>query len=62
MSDRVNRLIEQRQLRRGVMALLAEPLQGAEKEVFLSVAEEDLNTSLPAPGRHHMRLYLKAVK
>ena len=61
MSDHVSRLVEQRQLRRGVLQLLAEPLPDDARAQFLDDAEADLNRQLPAPGRAHMRMYLKSV-
>lgn len=61
MTDDVNRLVERRQLMRAAIANLAEPLEGEARVRFLAAAEERLNRSLPAPGRAHMRNYLRAV-
>lgn len=61
MGDEVSRLIEQRAVMRAAIECLAEPLQGEAKEQFLAGAEATFNRALPAPGRQHMRMYLRAV-
>ena len=62
MSHESDRLIEQRILRRGIIALLAAPLEGAAHDDFLASAEEKMKRQLPAPGRKQMRNYLSIVK
>jgi len=62
MSDPTKRLIEQRLLRRAVMHILAEPLIGQERDLFLSSEEEKLNASLPRPSKAQMRSVLKIAK
>ena len=61
MGTEVSRLIEQRAVMRAAIACLAEPLHGEAKDRFLTDAEAKLNRTLPAPGRQHMRMYLRAV-
>lgn len=61
MSDEISRLIEQRAVMRAAIACLAEPLTGEAKQQFLDQAEDRFNKSLPAPGRHHMRMYLRSA-
>ncbi len=61
MGVEIDRLVEQRQLRMAVIDILAEPLQGAAREQFVAEQRVKLDRELPAPSRHHMRLYLKAV-
>jgi hypothetical protein len=61
MGGQINGLIEQRQLRLAIIDILAQPLQGDAREEFIARQREILNRDLPAPSRHHMRLYLKAV-
>jgi hypothetical protein len=56
-----DRLIEQRLLRRAIIGILAEPLDGAARDRFCSTAEDDLNRSLPAPGRQQMRASLRVI-
>lgn len=61
MGDEVSRLVEQRAVMRAAIECLAEPLEGDAKDQFLREAERKLNKALPAPGRHHMKLYLRQV-
>lgn len=61
MGDEVSRLIEQRAVMRAAIACLAEPLHGAAKDEFVARAEARFNRELPAPGRQHMKMYLRAV-
>jgi hypothetical protein len=61
MSAEINRLVEQRQLRLAAIDCLAQPLQGDVRQAFIEKHTAIMNRELPAPSRHHMRLYLKAV-
>lgn len=61
MGTEVSRLIEQRAVMRAAIACLAEPLHGDAKARFIAQAEAKFNRTLPAPGRQHMRMYLRAV-
>lgn len=61
MSAETNRLIEQRQLRLAIIDMLARPLSGEDKEQFVADQRAKLERELPAPSRHHMRMYLKAI-
>ena len=61
MADEISGLIEQRQVMRGIIDMLAEPLTGDARAEFLITAERRLNDAYPAPGKHHMRMYLRSV-
>jgi hypothetical protein len=61
MGVEIDRLVEQRQLRMAVIDLLAQPLQDEARERFVADQRAKLERELPAPGRHHMRLYLRSV-
>ena len=61
MSAEINRLVEQRQLRLAVIDMLAEPLEGEARATFVAEQRAKLERELPTPGKHHMRLYLRAV-
>jgi hypothetical protein len=61
MGVEIDRLVEQRQLRMAVIDFLAQPLQGAAKDAFVAEQRAKVERELPAPSRHHMRLYLRAV-
>jgi hypothetical protein len=61
MSAEIDRLVEQRQLRLAIIDLIAAPLSGEARDQFILDQRERLERELPAPSRHHMRLYLRAV-
>jgi hypothetical protein len=61
MGVEIDGLIEQRQLRMAVIDMLAQPLEGAAKDTFVAQQRAKLERELPAPSRHHMRMYLRSV-
>jgi len=61
MSAQIDRLVEQRQLRMAIIDMLAQPLAGDARDEFVREQRAKLERELPAPSRHHMRLYLRAV-
>jgi hypothetical protein len=61
MGIETDRLVEQRQLRLAVIDFLAAPLVGEAKVAFVAQQRAKLDRELPAPSRHHMKLYLRAI-
>lgn len=61
MAQEIDRLVEQRQLRMAVIDFLAQPLLPEARAAFVSEQRAKLDRELPAPSRHHMKLYLRAI-
>lgn len=58
MGETTHTNIEQRQLMRAAIEVLAEPLIGDAKSQFLTDAEALMNRTFPAPTAQSLRAYL----
>lgn len=59
MQDHVRQVLRERQLRRGVMQLLASNMTGEARAEFLDSSERALNRDCPLPSKGAMRLVMK---